>query len=452
MRLVLKIENETSLPDGGPLSVSIQGMRGIDIGRDRHLDWTLPDPSRAISGKHCEIRYQDGGYVLHDVSTNGTFLDGKEGRLKGPHRLRNGDRLIIGHYMVGVTIEGTPGDEGVPAARELQPTAYNDLWNDSGDAAPPVDRKNLQTPRERPRPQHADFLVWAADVPDAAPPAANPPAASSSAPPRSSALPEDDLSWASGPPRPAPPPEPVPPVPEPRRPLSTANGPDAVWMPPPATSLEPRPAQPSPPSTARAEPGFAAPGPGGSDFRDHIARSAGIAGDKLAQKSSQELAEELGVLMRLITENVRQLLKARLQAKGIARSANQTTIQALDNNPLKFAATTRDALELMFGPPTKSYLDAQRAFEQGFNDLKTHQMRTFTAMQQALTLLVNDLDPKAIENSVEPDSAITKLVTSRKAKLWDAYLSRWQSKTSRFDGGLLDAFMEYFAQCYDRDQ
>ena len=138
MRLVLKIENETSLPDGGPLSVSIQGMRGIDIGRDRHLDWALPDPSRAISGKHCEIRYQDGGYVLHDVSTNGTFLDGKEGRLKGPHRLRNGDRLIIGHYMVGVTIiDGTPDDNGVSAAREVQPTAYSDLWNDSGDAAPP---------------------------------------------------------------------------------------------------------------------------------------------------------------------------------------------------------------------------------------------------------------------------------------------------------------------------
>src|SRR4051812_6874632 len=154
MRLLLKIENETSLPDGGPLSVSVQGMRGIDIGRDRHLDWTLPDSSRAISGKHCEIRYQDGGYVLHDVSTNGTFLDGKEGRLKGPHRLRNGDRLIIGHYMVGVTIEGTPSAEGVSAAREGQPTACNGLWNDSGGAPPPGGRKNLQPRRERARPQH----------------------------------------------------------------------------------------------------------------------------------------------------------------------------------------------------------------------------------------------------------------------------------------------------------
>jgi type VI secretion system protein ImpI len=105
----------------------------------------------------------------------------------------------------------------------------------------------------------------------------------------------------------------------------------------------------------------------------------------------------------------------------------------------------------MFGPQTKSYLDARRAFEQGFNDIKSHQLRTFTAMQQALAMLVNDLDPKAIDKSIEQGGAITKLVGSRKAKLWDAYVSRWQSKTSRFDGGLLDAFMEYFAQCYDRN-
>ena len=41
MALTLTIENETSLPDGGPLSVSIKGKRGLDIGRDPYLDWTL---------------------------------------------------------------------------------------------------------------------------------------------------------------------------------------------------------------------------------------------------------------------------------------------------------------------------------------------------------------------------------------------------------------------------
>ncbi len=445
MRLVLKIENETSLPDGGPLSVSIQGMRGLDIGRDRHLDWALPDPSRTISGKHCEIRYQDGGYVLFDVSTNGTFLDGHEGRIKGPHRLRDGERLIIGHYIIGVTIDGAASEQ--PGPREVQHTPYSDLWSDSGDAAPPVRRADLQAPRERPRPQHADFLDWAADVPDAAPPARDtrpvvPPVRT----------PEDDLSWASGPTRPAPEPEPPPPVPTPRRPLRNAGESEDPWShaaaSPHIETSEPAPAgplrqvddvRPAPDSDAMAE------------FRRRLAHAAGLSEALLARKSPQELAEDLGVLIELVTENVRQLLKARLQARGVARSANQTTVQALDNNPLKFAPTTKDALDIMFGPPTKSYLDARRAFAQGFSDLKAHQLQTFTAMQQALALLANDLDPKSIDASVEQDSGLNKLVGSRKAKLWDAYVTRWQQKTSRFDNGLLDAFMEYFAECYDRN-
>src|SRR4029077_13841618 len=33
MALSLRIENETQLPDGGPLSVSVTGKRNIDIGR-----------------------------------------------------------------------------------------------------------------------------------------------------------------------------------------------------------------------------------------------------------------------------------------------------------------------------------------------------------------------------------------------------------------------------------
>src|SRR5215203_4384517 len=109
MPLRFSIENQTNLPDGGPLSVTVSGKRGLDIGRDQHLDWTLPDPTRTISGKHCEIRFHDGAYWLHDVSTNGTFINGSEHRVQGPHRLRNGDRIEIGHYIISATIEGEEG-------------------------------------------------------------------------------------------------------------------------------------------------------------------------------------------------------------------------------------------------------------------------------------------------------------------------------------------------------
>lgn len=108
MTLRLSIENMDRLPDGGPLRVEVKG-RGLDIGRDGHLDWTLPDPSRYVSGKHCEIRFRDGGYWLHDVSTNGTFVNGSQFRPSSPHPLRTGDKLTIGPYIVAVEIEGQAG-------------------------------------------------------------------------------------------------------------------------------------------------------------------------------------------------------------------------------------------------------------------------------------------------------------------------------------------------------
>ena len=109
MGLTLRIENQTSLPDGGPLSMSIQGKRGIDIGRDQYLDWTLPDPSRFISGKHCEVRWHDGGYWLHDISTNGTFLKGADGRLKEPASLSRPAKILLRTLTETVREDGENG-------------------------------------------------------------------------------------------------------------------------------------------------------------------------------------------------------------------------------------------------------------------------------------------------------------------------------------------------------
>ena len=104
-----------------------------------------------------------------------------------------------------------------------------------------------------------------------------------------------------------------------------------------------------------------------------FAQGANLSAGSLARDPAQ-LAEELGRLVRLVTENLQQLLNARLQAKRIARVSNQTSIEALNNNPLKFSPSSEDALRIMFGPPTKSYLDARRALEESFGDLKEHQL------------------------------------------------------------------------------
>ncbi len=450
MGLTLTIENETSLPDGGPLSVSVTGKRGLDIGRDAHLDWTLPDPTRFISSKHCEVRYRDGGYWLYDVSTNGTFLNGSDGRLRAPHRLQHGDSLTIGQYIVAVSLDGEDAETRERAAPTARPAAYRDLWNPTEDAAPPVDRKLLK-PASANVPVRPDFLDWAVDVPDT----------QYGEPGRAPAAPQtqvdDDLGWAHGAPTRPPPSGSAPAIPTPRRPVWLTSEPSGPWggaTPPSEPSADSAPPYEPPPAAAGSASPPAAPAPNApprppDDFLRLLARGANVPEQTFAQ-DSQRLAEELGILLRLVTENLRQLLNARLQAKRLARVSNQTTIEALNNNPLKFSPSTEDALSIMFGPTTASYLNAQQAIEEGFGDLKEHQVRTYAAMQQALAMIVADLDPQAIETATEADRGLTRVIGSRKARLWDAFLARWQAKTRGQDGGLVDVFMQYFAECYDR--
>jgi type VI secretion system protein ImpI len=459
MGLTLRIENHTSLPDGGPLSVSIKGKRGIDIGRDQYLDWTLPDSSRFISGRHCEVRWHDGGYWLHDISTNGTFLDGVDTRLKEPHRLRSGDRFAIGHYIIVAALDDASSGVEANDSRPNAPPSYEDLWKPVGEVAPFIDPKELKSPGDM-QPVHPDFLDWAIDVPDRYPPSPSP----SQRPDRAGAPSEPgpaagDMSWAQGPPKPPPPTPQAVAVPSPRRPVWVSNEPEGPWAAPPVAAAPSSPqARASAPTAAQAVSSSRAASTGGMDsaamvdFIGLFARGAGLPQDAFAARDPAQLAEQLGELMRLIAENMKQLLEARQMAKRLSRSSNQTMVQALDNNPLKFAPSGEDALRIMFGPPTRSYLDASRAFAQSFDDLKGHQLRTFSAMQHALRLMLGEFDPNVIENTAAADRGLAGMVGSRKARLWDIYVARWQARTHGRADGMLNAFMDYFADCYDRDE
>lgn len=116
MTLVLRIENFDQLENGGPLSLQLDG-RSASIGRRASMDWSLPDPTKMISGHHFDITFEGGEYYLTDVSMNGTFVDGQRHRLEGRLKLRGTERLIVGHYIIGVTLHSAasqpPVDSGM---------------------------------------------------------------------------------------------------------------------------------------------------------------------------------------------------------------------------------------------------------------------------------------------------------------------------------------------------
>jgi type VI secretion system protein ImpI len=420
MTLRLSIENVDRLPDGGPIRIEVKG-RGLDLGRDSHLDWTLPDPSRSVSGKHCEIRYRDGGYWVHDVSTNGTFVNGAEYRLDAPHRLRDGDRLSIGPYLIAVAVEEGRRLSSVTSAAEVSVDAgLANVWGPIGEAAAPeIGAKRRTTPsREAP----PDFLDFASFI--------EAPKLDASLGSRS----EDD--WLTAPRAASPPPALDQDDPEPRIPTPTR----------PAI-VDPTPGRPLP-----REPQPQAGGVQAAEVLDRIAQAAGVPPGVFTSRNPDELVDEIGAVLRLVAENLGQMLASRAESKTLMRSSSRTMIRAVENNPLKFAGSPSEALGIMFGPPTRNYLDARATIERSFGDLKTHQILTFSAMQGALDALFEDLAPERIDHSVEPEKGIGGLMSSRKAKLWDIYVERWRAKTKRADGRLLEAFIALFAQAYDRLQ
>jgi len=442
--LTLRIENETTLPDGGPLSIAVEGTRGIDIGRDQHLDWTLPDPNRFISGKHCEIRWQDGAYWLHDVSTNGTFLYGSDGRLKAPHKLRDGDRFLIGHYIIVADIRGKL-TEVTSETFDSAPPHYDDLWAPQGEAAPPIDARRLKASRDL-QPVKPDFLDWAVDLQAPRPGASSQPPAPFDWKDQNR---PDDADWARGSPKPTPP-EPAPPaIPNPRRPGWVTGEPAGPWARRvPSTQSASALAASERPELREALSGNE--DNSNADFVRLLARGAGLPDEAFAGRNAAHLAEEIGQLLRLLSENMKDLLEARQQAKRLARSSLQTTVEAFNNNPLKFAPTADEAMRIMFGPPTKSYLGASSAIAEGFEDLKDHQIKTFSAMQHALKRLLDDFSPEEIEKEVAGSRRFLALGSSKVA-CWDAFTARWRAHTRGQEDGILNTFMHYFAEYYDRD-
>ncbi|RWK62208.1 type VI secretion system-associated FHA domain protein TagH [Mesorhizobium sp.] len=115
MYIRLQINNVVSLPAGMSTGYSARD-RSFEIGREA-CDWTLPDPDKFISGRHCEVRYEAGAFWLHDVSRNGTFINGSTHRMAGPHRLDHGDRLLIGRYVIFVSIDDERATTGHPQSR-----------------------------------------------------------------------------------------------------------------------------------------------------------------------------------------------------------------------------------------------------------------------------------------------------------------------------------------------
>lgn len=483
MAITLTIINGAAVPPGQQLNKTLP--RGGVIGRSPSADWVLIDPSRVISSHHATIEQQGNDYYLTDTSMNGVFVNGAKTPLGKGNRvkLHNGDRLAIGDYEIECAVSAAAKDGFAPQLPE-------DLF---GTANPPPVQPPMTGSQEPPIiPEDFDLAAGQApskplDVggseqildplklfdtePNATPaqkstpetPAGRPSTPDSQTTAHSSVDPlalfdaPKGIATGQGPQSdfdkllkpqdtgPTPPDNAsalqqqfAPPNAIPDDWLSQAEPPPlAPSTPPPTTETQAAPTTPAPPSPASAQ--LIAALLDGLQLQ-HV---------HVDPAELPELLRTLGQLTRLTTHEMIKTLRARSNIKSDFRVA-MTTIRATENNPLKFSASTEEALEKMLIHPSANYLSAIPAVREAFADLQAHQLAVMAGMQAALKAALSRFEPSVLERDCEQRSQLGDFLPGmKKARQWDNFVHYYAEIAASVEEDFGSLFGEEFARVYD---
>ena len=311
-----------------------------------------------------------------------------------------------------------------------------------------------------------------------------PPAAPLAAPPTKSAtdslIPDDydflgdGLAVSPPPPTPSPPKAIVRPTPGAGRVSNAASSatppiPPATAKPttvPPAAvqpprSTPPRPATPTPPpqqpapaaSVAKTVPlasgdtgkvATISDAAGSLDLQTLLA-SAGVP----ATAITPELAENLGAILRVVVDGVMDVLRARERIKDEFRM-RMTTFKPADNNPLKFSANVDDALYNLLVKRNAAYLGPVAAFEDGFQDIRNHQVAMLAGMRVAYDTFLKSFDPEQLQERFDKHGKRGGLLAGpAKMRYWDQYRERFHDMVKDPESSFRELFGAEFARAYE---
>ena len=151
----------------------------------------------------------------------------------------------------------------------------------------------------------------------------------------------------------------------------------------------------------------------------------------------------LGKLLRCSAQGAVDLMAGRAIIKREVR-ANVTLIAPERNNPLKFSPDGEVAIMYLLGRTYPGFMQPAEAMENAYMDLRAHQMGLVSGMRSALEYVLDKFDPKVIENTTVESRSILGLPMARKARLWEAYQSYFQTTRNEAQ----DRFQEFFGQAF----
>ncbi|MGF6964886.1 type VI secretion system protein [Paraburkholderia sp. WC7.3g] len=530
-----------------PIAIAF-GPAGGTIGRANDCTLVLPDQQRAISRVHARVEFRDGDYLLCDLGSNPSVLNQRALGGTREARLADGDRLLIGPYLLEVSIGEqaagvrglTGGHDPLSAAQVLSGPLPADSQGDvlqlgaldplgqpgfgesqrissrpgfagsesdhvspelQAFAAPQVPRPDpgrpaapaggipadydpladalaqWETPAQgggspaAPHPAH-ELPGWPTAPAPLGGPTGLPPGLLDAGAAGSAATPFDDLfgtpstQFAPSTPSAAPVVPVVVPVVAPQAATARVAMPAAAPEPSPSPAaqpaLQPDPQQVQHPaaSAGRISSPPAAPAPSAqtAPVRHDAAASAspnpatlqalleglGLDPSRAPNLPEPEFARLIGTMLREALRGTMGVLRARSMTKREAR-LDTTMIVARDNNPLKFFPDVDSALAQMLTGRSAGYLPPDEALRRAFDDIEAHELAVLAGMRAALAHVLGRFDPASIEAQLKDPGALEKVLSNRKAKLWDLFVAVQGAVAREAD----DDFQKLFGQAFN---
>ncbi|MBV9557727.1 MAG: FHA domain-containing protein [Pseudolabrys sp.] len=188
------------------------------------------------------------------------------------------------------------------------------------------------------------------------------------------------------------------------------------------------------PPDAKATPPLDQPPLHDGSLIEAFCRGAQIDSSAFAGQDPADLLNRLGAIYRETVLGLGQLIEDRSAARqGI--DLDRTTIGASRNNPFKWAAPARVALDLLRGG-NDAFMSGAEAVASSFRDMRSHVAALSGAARSAIGTTLATLDPAAIEEDVARNASLFS--TGRTGASWKKYRLLHQSlvQSSEADANL----------------
>lgn len=174
----------------------------------------------------------------------------------------------------------------------------------------------------------------------------------------------------------------------------------------------------------------------------------GLSSHDLSDEKIIEVNQIVGELVRETITGMMQVLSSRSSIKNEFRM-NVTTIQPVENNPLKFSATVDDAIENMFVKDGNAYKKPVDAIKEGFEGIAEHQIAILAGIRTAFKGVLTRFDPAVLEQRFEKFNKPGIIPGMNKSKNWDSYTQYYKELVDDMDSSFQHLFGYEFVQSYE---